>query len=826
MVEKEIRIKVSTEADTSQVQDLQELLEQLQQNGNIQFEADVDVKDIETLESELEAAKSNVEDLENQLVGIEMGTVDGDFDEVSQQLEEASARVDELQSSLDSLNPGGSNDIPGTFDEMGGSADKANEEIDELQGSLDLMNAGALMGISSELGALGDKAEGMAQDMNNAAITVGQLATQTGIAEPQLVDMINHISNATFPQSEAMMYVKSLDQIGVSSGNLGKSATDLDKINDAFGLGANTVNSLGQELSVLGVDMNNVSSSFNALAYANSNTVGGMENYYAFLRKYDAQFKELGFNVDQASVIIAGATQKYGGGRAALSGLSTALKDANGDTRALEEALGLQAGSIENASQLTGEYEGQLQSLADEEAEHKTWLDQLGAAWEDMTLKLSPVLSPLASFMGIVGQAGSFAVGINGITTLANNFRKLEIVKSIGGKLDGLKGKLSGVGSAARTTGGHILTLAKNLGSSVLTAAKNAGTAFFNLGKEVWNAGINAIKSAGAWLIAKGQLVVSTLATWAQTAAQTALNFVMNMNPIMLVVMAIGALIAVLGYLYFNNEQVRAAVDGLGQSLMMFGQWVYNGAIYWLQQLQTTLMNLWNYIVTLGGLLPANVQITGNSIIDTIIRVLAFIATLPLQLGMIFINILARVLGFGNNFSQRMLTAAWNAVTNFGNAIAQIPSRLATELGNALNKVNEWAATLPQKFWDAGVNAVKNFLNALGIHSPGTMQRMLVWEVSEMGRRVPEEGERLLSNVSRLGSDVVDSFGEPSLGLRYDDTLNSQIETGNAGNTGNTGDIYNFNLYGDMDNEERMNRFVDEVIRRLNFENETAGRTV
>ena len=326
--------------------------------------------------------------------------------------------------------------------------------------------------------------------------------------------------------------------------------------------------------------------------------------------------------------------------------------------------------------------------------------------------------------------------------------------------------------------------------------------------------GIKAMKDLGLVKYLKE----SAAAQWLLNAAEAA-------NPIGIVIMAIAALIAILAYLYFNNEQVRAAIDGLGQSLMMFGQWIYNGAIYWLQQLQTTLMNLWNYIVTLGGLLPANVQITGNQILDTIIRVLAFIATLPMRISMIFIDIIAKALGFGNNFSQRMLTAAWNAVTNFGNAIAQIPSRLGTELGNALNKVNEWAATLPQKFWDAGVNAVKNFLNALGIHSPGTMQRMLVWEIQEMGKRIPEEAKTLLSNVSRLGSDVIDNFGDPTLGLSYDDTMNSQLEA-NAITGNQQGITVIFNHYGDIDNEDRQNKVVDAVIRALSFENDTAGRTV
>lgn len=384
-------------------------------------------------------------------------------------------------------------DIPLDFDE-----NPAQEDVDGLQ---DQLEGFSMLAVGDVLQKYGTSAEGMAQQMNQASISVGQLATQTGIAEPQLVSMINNISNATFPNDEAMMYVKSLDQIGVSSGNLGKSATDLDKINDAFGLGASTTNSLGQELSVLGVDMNNVSSSFNALAYANANTVGGMDNYYSFIKKYDSQFKELGFNVDQASVIIAGATQKFGGGRAALSGLSDALKESNGDARALEQALGLQAGSIQNASQLTGEYEGQLQQLADEEAEHKTWLDQLGAAAEDASLSLSGIAQPFMGLIGLGGSLAGFGMQLNGVW---------ELIGKLGPALSNL---------------------------SITT------------------------KLAAA-------------ANWLLSAAQTALNFVMSMNPIILVVIALVALAAALIWAYNNVDWFRQMVDNAWQTLQKFGQMI------------------------------------------------------------------------------------------------------------------------------------------------------------------------------------------------------------------------------------------------------------
>ena len=351
---------------------------------------------------------------------------------------DVSNAAEEMDESIQGVSGASIEGVSGDADDLEREILETDDAINQMNDDLGIINSSMLMQLGEQVGQLGSSAESMAQDMNEASISVGQLATQTGIAEPQMVSMINTISNATFPNEEAMMYVKSLDQMGVSAENLGTSATNLDKINDAFQLGASTTNSLGQELGVLGVDMNNVSTAFNALAYANSNTVGGMQNYFTFLRRYDSQFKELGYDVDQSSIIIAAATQKYGGGKAALSGLSTALKEADGDTRKLEEALGIQAGTLDNASSVTGEYEGQLQALADEEMEHKTILDQIGAAWEDVSLSLGSTMSPLMGVVGAFGQLGSFGLQVKGLKELATTFTgirtalaELNIVQAI-----------------------------------------------------------------------------------------------------------------------------------------------------------------------------------------------------------------------------------------------------------------------------------------------------------------------------------------------------------------------------------------------------------
>ena len=816
-------INLEVYADNTQLEDTTDIIDEI---NNLPVNVDVNV-DTSTLQSELDSAINEVESLESELANIELGTVDADFTEVSSQLEEASNRVDELQSQLDNLNAGNTTEISGSFDEIGNSVNNANTEIDEMQGNLDMINAGALIGIGSELGSLGDKAEGMAQNMDQAAISVGQLATNTGMAEPQLVDLINNISNATFPQNEAIAYVEMLNQMGVSANNLGDSATNIDRINDATGMGYQNAMQLVRGFGALGVQGDNLESTFNAVAYAQSNSVGGAADMGQILKMQAGTLNEYHVGVDAATVAISDLSHKYGSARKAGAALSSALKDNNGDLKAVEQQLGLNDGALTNASDITGQYQGKLMELANQEAEHKTPVQQLSAAYEDLTLKMSPVLTPLASFMGLIGQAGSFAVGANGINTLVKSLTGLDILNSVNGRFSALRQTISSVGSTVRNAGAGFLQFGRDLGGSVLNAVKNAISSLITLGKEVWTAGVNAIKSAGAWLIAKGQMIASTIATWAQTAAQTALNFVMNANPIMLVVMAIGALIAVLGYLYFNNEQVRAAIDGLGQTFMWVGQIIYDSFVNAINWIIGALQNFYNYVMTLGGLLPNGVNVTGNQIIDSILAFLVFFATLPIQIGVILLNTLAKVFGFKGNFVQSVVSAATNAVNGFANAIKGI--------GQAVQNCLNWAYNIfmshpiVQAAVDLG-RAIANGFSALGLgqHSPGRIYKAMHSELDWTSELINSDNS-LINDASRLGSDIVGAFGNPSLGVDTDFENSEFLNATVSDESKATGNAQPINIYISdvtVDDDKRMNKIVDEITRRLAFNNETAGRTV
>jgi hypothetical protein len=106
------------------------------------------------------------------------------------------------------------------------------------------------------------------------------------------------------------------------------------------------------------------------------------------------------------------------------------------------------------------------------------------------------------------------------------------------------------------------------------------------------------------------------------------------------------------------------------------------------------------------------------------------------------------------------------------------------------------------------------------------MQREFVAEINEMGERVPNESRLLLSNVGILGEDIVDEFGEPTLGVRFDDTANARFTNHVDGSTPRS-NVINLNLeIGSVDNEDRIQEIVEAVRRELAWNNLLAGRNV
>ena len=459
MASKEYEVVVNAKVNDEEVQGLEKYLEDLQ---DIELKIQADDADIEELEAEIENLREEID--VDYMMGLDTAEAEEQLEELESQLEELKAKAEEET-------------------EVNVNTSNAEEQVGGLSDSLDGLTD---LAVGDQLQQYGASAESMAQDMNTAAISVGQLATNAGMAEGDMVGLINNISNATFPQDEAMAYVGMLNQMGVSGQDLGSAATNIDKINDATGMGYQNAMQLVRGFHALGTDGANLESTFNAVAYAEANSVGGAKDMGNILKMQAGTLNQYHVGVDAATVAISDLSQKYGSARKAGAELSKALKENDGDLQAVEQSLGLQPGALSNATSATGKYKGKLQELANEEAEHKTFLDQLGAAWEDFSLSMGGIMSPLMGVLGLGGQVMGFGTQLNGTLNLLGKFKDLP--KMLSG-LGGISGIFSSLGGIISGAGSSLLAFATGPVGIVIAAILLLGVAVYEVGKYFgwWN---------------------------------------------------------------------------------------------------------------------------------------------------------------------------------------------------------------------------------------------------------------------------------------------------------------------------------------------------
>jgi hypothetical protein len=290
---------------------------------------------------------------------------------------------------------------------------------------------------------------------------------------------------------------------------------------------------------------------------------------------------------------------------------------------------------------------------------------------------------------------------------------------------------------------------------------------------------------------------LSAAADWLLSGAQAVLNAVMSMNPIVLVVIALVALAAALIWAYQNVDWFREMVDNAWASLVQIGQVISGYVLGAVQWLSNAFMNFTNQL-----------GLNTNDWLQAILGFILFIPQLPLQVGIALANTLAKALGFGNNFVQRITSAGYNAVSGFVSYITQIPGMVLGEFQRTLQLVNDFINTLPDRVWDMGVAIIDALKSALGIGSPGHMFYMVEGEF----KRIDDLTRKTNFDTGSIGEQMVDSF-------------NPSLQTSNSGMVNGNGNNITINI-DNVDSQERINQIVKAVEDALAFDNVTAGRSV
>lgn len=242
------------------------------------------------------------------------------------------------------------------------------------------------------------------------------------------------------------------------------------------------------------------------------------------------------------------------------------------------------------------------------------------------------------------------------------------------------------------------LNISENLGkikSAAITSWKNF--------KDAINKAKDAIKAFElrqklATIATKAHNLVMTIwngITKVATMVQAAFNMVMAMNPVYLLVIAIVALIAVLGYLYFNNEQVRNTLNALGAYI----QGTLINAWNWLCG---ALQNTWQWLSDVGAMISGTVLGAWDSFVLALQNLWTWLNEVWTFLSTLFITA-------WDTLTQAVMNV-WDAVVNFGLAIWNLPGQIYEALAGILLYIWNWAVGVYNSFVSTASNAVWGFI--------------------------------------------------------------------------------------------------------------------
>ena len=239
-------------------------------------------------------------------------------------------------------------------------------------------------------------------------------------------------------------------------------------------------------------------------------------------------------------------------------------------------------------------------------------------------------------------------------------------------------------------------------------------------GASVAQALFNGTLTLGETLVAlfTGKVTLAELATAALTKAQTALNIAMSINPIALIVLAIGALIAIFVVLWNTSEDFRNFWIGLWDNIKSAFETAWNAVVgFFTETIPNAFQSLLDKISEIGNNIKTFFENLWNSIVSFftetipqwIQNVINWFSNLPYMIGYLIGQILGNIIQFGINVWKWITVALPQIIQSIVDWFAQLPGRIWEWLQNTINNIIIWG----QNTYNAATTWISNTINGI-----------------------------------------------------------------------------------------------------------------
>lgn len=715
------------------------------------------------------------------------------------------------------------NNFPKVMKNLGYSSEDAAASIKKISSALDGLptTSSAMTGMVQQLAPLTsnlNQATNIALAFNNAMLAGGASTMEQENALTQYTQMLSagKVDMQAWRSIQAAMPGQ-LNQVAEAMLGAGKNSNDLyeamkngsisfDDFNkkvmelnqNGFGKYASFAQQAKDATQGIGTAMENVQ---NRVAKAVQKVIEavGVENIAGAINGFSSQFGKIG---DAAAGMVTGVKGWFGKAAQAAQPLVSIWQSDFGQLGVYLKGLASNAqafgGSLLDVVTNGGGLQNFLTGLNNIISPLVNW-------WIALTRNVSIFIGTLSDSGGVQAFLASLSELWKGLTQLGQGLADAVTGFLAVGQNGGAAASIGQlVGDAFNAAAPFVEKLASTL-QSLGDWASEHGDAIRTVIAGIAG-GFAAFKTASLISAAVTALKSFDVAAKIAAAGQWVLNAAMNANPIVLVVTAIGALVAALVWFFTQTETGRKAwasftsflssawqsvvsfVTSLGQNIAnFFTQTIPNAiqsVIQWFQQLPsaigTALSNLITSIGTWAVSFGQSALQAGQQFVSNIAN---FLTNLPatiaywLAYGITFVVLWAAQLG------SQAISAGQQFLANLGSYISQVPGRIGAGLSGAISAVGSFASSMASGALRAGQQFLSNLVNTLA-SIPGRMvsigSQIVHGIISGITGSIGKVGSAILGGVKDAISGVKNFLGIHSPSRLFRDQIGRNIGLGLA----------------------------------------------
>lgn len=715
------------------------------------------------------------------------------------------------------------NNFPKVMKNLGYSATDAAASIKKISDALDGLptTSSAMTGMVQQLAPLTsnlDEATDIALAFNNAMLAGGASTMEQENALTQYTQMLSagKVDMQAWRSIQAAMPGQ-LNQVAEAMLGAGKNSNDLyeamkngsisfDDFNkkvmelnqNGFGKYASFAQQAKDATQGIGTAMENVQ---NRVAKAVQKIIDavGVENIAGAINGFSSQFGKVG---DAAASMVTGVKGWFGKAAQAAQPLVSIWQSDFGQLGVYLKGLASNAqafgGSLLDVVTNGGGLQNFLTGLNNIISPLVNW-------WIALTRNVSIFIGTLSDSGGVQAFLASLSELWKGLTQLGQGLADAVTGFLAVGQNGGAAASIGQlVGDAFNAAAPFVEKLASTL-QSLGDWASEHGDAIRTVIAGIAG-GFAAFKTASLISAAVTALKSFDVAAKIAAAGQWVLNAAMNANPIVLVVTAIGALVAALVWFFTQTETGRKAwasftsflssawqsvvsfVTSLGQNIAnFFTQTIPNAiqsVIQWFQQLPSAIGTALSNLITSIGTWAVSF---GQSALQAGQQFLANLGTFFVQLpGNIWnwlTSTVASVASWAAQMGANALSAGSQFLSSIGSYISQVPGRIGAGLSGAISAVGSFASSMASGALRAGQQFLSNLVNTLA-SIPGRMvsigSQIVQGIISGITGSIGKVGSAILGGVKDAISDVKNFLGIHSPSRLFRDQIGRNIGLGLA----------------------------------------------